>query len=66
MRPLAAALALALAGPARARYGPDPVGVPGDFKCAWRKLAVEYLQQKLPDLLASVHQEKHKLTFSSC
>ncbi|XP_065177576.1 uncharacterized protein LOC135808331 [Sycon ciliatum] len=36
-------------------YGPDPNGVPLDFRCAWRKLALDYARQLRPDSVPNVH-----------
>ena len=40
---------------ATAQYGPDPAGVPADFKCAWRKLTLDYATELRPDAAALVH-----------
>ena len=50
-------LAVALLAPlgALAQYGPDPDGVPADFLCGWRKLALAYATSLRPDSAAVVH-----------
>eukprot|EP01062_Namystynia_karyoxenos_P003506 TRINITY_DN11258_c0_g1_i1.p1 TRINITY_DN11258_c0_g1~~TRINITY_DN11258_c0_g1_i1.p1 ORF type:complete len:903 (+),score=355.61 TRINITY_DN11258_c0_g1_i1:80-2788(+) len=45
------ALAALLQG-AAAQYGPDPQGVPADFLCEWRKLALGYATKLRPDAAA--------------
>lgn len=39
----------------QAGYGPDPAGVPLDFRCAWRQLLVDYARQLRPDSVSNVH-----------
>ena len=57
-------LAIALLAPlgALAQYGPDPDGVPADFLCGWRKLALSYSSALRPDAAGLVHDalELHK------
>ena len=57
-------LAVALLAPlgALAQYGPDPDGVPADFLCGWRKLALSYSSALRPDAAGLVHDalELHK------
>ena len=50
-----AATVVMAAAVARAQYGPDPAGVPDDFKCEWRKLALAYASELRPDSAALVH-----------
>lgn len=52
---IGATLACAVLGTALAQYGPDPNGVPGDFKCAWRNLTAEYANILRPDAAVLVH-----------
>ena len=36
-------------------YGPDPTGIPLDFRCAWRQLLLKFAKQTRPDSVPNVH-----------
>jgi len=36
-------------------YGPDPVSVPADFLCGWRRLALNYTKQVRPDAVGMAY-----------
>ena len=47
--------AIALLAATTQGYSPDPHGVPADFLCGWRKLALAYATSLRPDSAAVVH-----------